>query len=622
MTELTYETPILPYPEEIITLESPLPAMILNSLSENAKHSLSAAFNFVEHAFEALNRAISPFASEAALEEIFYLTPQELEDDAPAPVPKKLTKVIDSALFMTTTLTHYTRECVFFRYTNEKLYRLSAPYQHALENILFEIRSVLYYLDHIDNFWAAPHYFSHLTNKEYMARSMAVQLQCASNLRAENHSLTLESVSLILRLAYPGIKPDAHFYRVALTQQAHNTNISLIGVFLISNEAEDSPGNMNPCVLYIPGSEIQQFDSIAQMKLYLATHLINPLVSPNPLPPCVVLSQHSVLWNLTQQGALNERNISLTPLDVTPDFFSNHIQLLIDQQKQNITYLWSQTHFPGAPTELQGRLPRYWIDPGAFDFFGSTVNNHAIPALEAWQKGLVPIVVPENNSPSESPSVPTITTPDNQPRSLQPIKLHVILHHDLALDPWELLSELYFNWSVGTHTFDSIKRDYFSWMISELEQLSGRTVELIEIKKEAAPELHNFSYIGNSLEDVSHRWVSAMTEYLNKISLTTSPLDKFILLTRHDIIPYQVAGFANFLGGDFAIAAITNRKTAAHEVGHMLGAKHDAGEIIYNGWWSQTTMREVDHLSFLRLNAYRFSDRNREHIKTYLNQFD
>lgn len=54
----------------------------------------------------------------------------------------------------------------------------------------------------------------------------------------------------------------------------------------------------------------------------------------------------------------------------------------------------------------------------------------------------------------------------------------------------------------------------------------------------------------------------------------------------------------------------------------MLGAEHDAGEIIYNGWWNETTMHVNDEFSVLRLNAYRFSDRNRETIKTYLGQFD
>lgn len=233
MTELTQQTHALPLPEDIGTLAAPVPAMILNSLHENAKHTLSAAFDFVRMAFTSLDEAIKPFVSEATPDEIFYLTPQQLEAGIRVPTPNKLSPVIESAVFITATRTNYTRDCVFFCYKNETLHRLSAPYQRVLEEVIFKIQGVQYYLDSIDHFWNASHPLSPLTNKEYMARSMAAQLQCASSIRREDHSLTLESVDLILRLAHPTLKPAAHFYRVALTQSAHNTNIALIGVFLI-----------------------------------------------------------------------------------------------------------------------------------------------------------------------------------------------------------------------------------------------------------------------------------------------------------------------------------------------------------------------------------------------------
>jgi len=113
-----------------------------------------------------------------------------------------------------------------------------------------------------------------------------------------------------------------------------------------------------------------------------------------------------------------------------------------------------------------------------------------------------------------------------------------------------------------------------------------------------------------------------VSKYLENISQTTSPLDKFILLTRHIPIPGKALGFANSIGGQFAIATLQSYRVAAHEIGHMLGANHDAAEIIYEGWWSETTMSSPDAFTIFRLNAYRFSDKNREAIRTYLSQFD
>ncbi len=490
-----------------------------------------------------------------------------------------------------------------------------------MENVIFKIQGVQYYLDSIDNFWAAPHGFSHLTNKEYMARSMAAQLQCASSLRREDHSLNLESVDLMLRLAHPTLIPDVHFFRVALTPSAHNANIPLIGVFLISRKAEDLAGEANPCVLYVPGTDIQQFNSIASMKIHLATYLINPTVSPNPLPYCVALSQQNVLRNLTHRGALDEHSLNLTPVPVSPDFFRNHIQLLIDQQKQDITYMWSQTEYSTPPADLPGFVPRYYINRTAFEFFGNTVKHHAIPVLDAWQKNQIPTVLPESPQTVEPEDIPPVITPGAE-KTLKPIKLHVILHRDLETDWTDTLLGLFFLSNLRTYTFDSIKKDYFSWLIDELETLSGRKVEMIQITKDEASDLYTFDYSSDTSTDAITRWEKAVSLFLQKASRTPSPLEKFILLTRNAVVPGQLNGVANKHGGQFAIATVDNFRTAAHEVGHLLDARHDAGGIIYNGWWSETLMVEYDFFSPLRTNAYRFSDQNRERIKDYLKPFD
>ena len=622
MTELTHPKHALPLPEEITTLASPLPAIILNNLNEDAKHTLSAAFEFVRMAFMSLDEAVQPFVSEATPEEIFYLTPQEREADEAAATPNKLTRVIESAVFITTTRTPYTRDCVFFCYKNERPHKLSAPYQRVLENVIFKIQGVQYYLDIIDHFWNASHHLSQLTNKEYMARSMAVQLQCASRIREEDGSLNLESVDLILRLAHQTIKPNASFNRVVLTHAEHNTPIALIGVFLISKKPNDIAGEVNPCVLYVPGTEIQQFDSIASVKIFLATYLINPAAPQNPLPYCVSLSQQSVLRNLTHRGALDEHSIGLTPVPVSPDFFSDHIQLLIDQQKQDITYMWSQTEYPTPPADLPGFVHRYYINRTAFEFFGKTVVNKAIPELNAWEKNRLTAPAPENNQPVP-PLVVTPSTPtDIELASLRPIKLHIMIHEDLGHRPSEGLWGLFNTWFLEKYTFISIKEKYFSWLIEELEYLSGRRVELIEINMDEAPKLHTLAYTSEDHGTSIDRWEEAVTHYIETTGQPTSQLHKYILLTRNYVVPGKTLGVAELNKKQFAIASLERRRTAAHEVGHLLGAMHEDGEIIYNGWWSETTMRPFDRDSRWRTNSYRFSEKNRARIRTYLSQFD
>ncbi|WP_438866787.1 reprolysin-like metallopeptidase [Pseudomonas sp. L1(2025)] len=618
---MTLPSPSLPSAESITTMEMPLPAFILRRLNENVRHTLTDFPDFITGAFVLLNQALEPFLNEATLDEIVFLTSQAHSDNAPIPSENKLIAIIHSILFFDSAPTSYNSDCVFLSTGGPRPHLLSIDYQTVIHAVLFKLKGINYYLDLVDNFWTAPHKALPLTNKDYVANAMAVQLQCARSVRAADSSLNLESASLLLRLADLNILPAGCFYKISLTLPASESqpDIPLTGAFLITLKPENHIGDKNPCVLYMPRIKIQQFDSVAMVKNYLAIYLINPQIEKNPLFPCIAFSQRAATYRLITQGKLDEQNIRLASFSTDQLFFSDYIQGLIDQQKQNLIHMWSVVDHPPIPPEhLQNTLPRYWIDHQDFDFFGDALKNHVLTALEAH----ITAGVPENNQPANVPETPPTAIAENEKKPLRPIKLHIILHQDLEFNTWEFLSDLYFKQSFKIYTFASIKKDYFSWVIDEIEQSSGRTVELIEIKKESAPELYKFKYHSDTTLDSSTRWVNAVTEYLNKTSQTTSPLDKFILLTRHIPVPSVAQGFANKIGGQFAIATLRDYKVAAHEIGHMLGADHDAAEIIYNGWWNETTMSTPDEFSGFRLNAYRFSDSNREAIKTYLSQFD
>lgn len=605
MSTIEQQTLFIPPPESITTMSAPFAAITLQSLHENAVHTMSSPFNFSAEAFNLLKSSIAPFLNEETLNDIFFLPPLALSPQTPTPNRNTLRHLFESLAFINQPPTSYSDACHFFCHKNGQQYKLPPAFQQAVKKAIFELQGIQFYLDRIDSFWSAEHENYPLTNKEYMARSMATQLQCVNMIRSQDMSLSLESVDLLLRLAHLDITPRAYFYTVALTQPEYAAHIPLIGAFLITRNAEDQGEHVNPCVLYLPGVKLQQFDSIAMMKTYLATHLINPIAPQNPLPACVALRQHKTLGDLIGRGALDLQHISLSPFSTTPGFFNDHLQLLIDKHKQDITYLWSQPErLTAATTNQQQFEPRYPSNRSAFEFFSDCVINRAIPAVTAWRE-------------SQRPAV----EPGDKPTSLKPIKLHFIYHQDLEDSLLLSVSNLLSAFLLKPPTLPLIKQGFFSWIVTELEHISGREVELIEIDKKSAPELYTFDYISMSVQDAIDRWEQAVIAFIERASQPTSPLDKFILLTRHNVVPGAVLG-ATYHKGQFAIACAMSRMTPAHEIGHMLGAKHEAGAIIYDGWWSDTIMRSQYQRSVWRADSYRFSDENREHIKAYLSQFD
>lgn len=214
-------------------------------------------------------------------------------------------------------------------------------------------------------------------------------------------------------------------------------------------------------------------------------------------------------------------------------------------------------------------------------------------------------VLAQNDAPVSVRNRRSLADDEQPARCKKPILLMVFIHDDL--DGYNK-STLYDN--------------YFSWLETELEDISGRAVTVIFNSKSTSPEMTNYNYKNENAADAGRGWQTRVKELTSKVEETwpyDPDLDKFLLLARSPINS-KVAGVATGTG-QTGIASINSYMTPAHEVGHMFGATHEDSDVVYDGWWHDTIMK-ADLASAFRGNQYRFSEKNRANIRSYLDQFD
>lgn len=184
----------------------------------------------------------------------------------------------------------------------------------------------------------------------------------------------------------------------------------------------------------------------------------------------------------------------------------------------------------------------------------------------------------------------------------EPLALLVFMHKDLA-----------------GYNKDDLYDKHFSWLVDEMENISGRKMLVRLISPSEAQDLSDHPYENYDESASLREWATKVSKHnqARPRKGLNPKFNKYLLLTRYPINS-QVLGVA-YRPGSVGIASIEKTGAAAHEVGHMFNATHEDGEILYNGWWSETIMTPSGEFTRFRSDAERFSDKNRKNIRNYLN---
>ena len=182
-----------------------------------------------------------------------------------------------------------------------------------------------------------------------------------------------------------------------------------------------------------------------------------------------------------------------------------------------------------------------------------------------------------------------------------PITLTVFIHEDLK-----------------DYNQDLLFSHHFDWLKHTITKISGRAIYVNFVQPSDAPSMSNLDYKTDDLEKLLTTMAAELEQHISaKNTSLENSIRKFLLLTRDDINK-NVLGVA-FESGSLAVASITNSATAAHEVGHMLSANHqdsDKSTTTYYG-----TVNSIMYAT-TGSTGFRFSDKNKDNIRNYLDQFD
>ncbi|WP_341522059.1 hypothetical protein AABC73_00860 [Pseudomonas sp. G.S.17] len=186
---------------------------------------------------------------------------------------------------------------------------------------------------------------------------------------------------------------------------------------------------------------------------------------------------------------------------------------------------------------------------------------------------------------------------------------------DLAAEKRPIFLTVFLHDDIPQAERQNIRRDYFVWLLKDLESVSGRRVYLDFIERQGP--LTAIDYQGQNEENTLRNWTRLVDQYIAENNRPQSITHKYLVLTRNKINEYTLG--LTKPGHHAAIASMATYTAPAHEIGHMLGGSHEASEVIYkDGWWCETNITPTR--MGLRANCYVYSDQNRKLMLNYLSK--
>ncbi len=161
-----------------------------------------------------------------------------------------------------------------------------------------------------------------------------------------------------------------------------------------------------------------------------------------------------------------------------------------------------------------------------------------------------------------------------------------------------------------------IHAGYIAWWLADLQRniVHGKKVDVLYSKR--IPGVTDTRY---QLADSLHDWSDVIEAYATEQHIPRTYKHKFVLLVKGLTDPGRYG--RSWQKGSDGIASISGRyPEVAHQLGHLLGAKHSNAEVRFSGWWCETNMYAPSLL--LRSNCYGYSSANKRLINEYIKTGD
>jgi hypothetical protein len=161
-----------------------------------------------------------------------------------------------------------------------------------------------------------------------------------------------------------------------------------------------------------------------------------------------------------------------------------------------------------------------------------------------------------------------------------------------------------------------IHAGYVAWWLADFQRriAPGRIVDVFYSQEVAGVTDVRYGYLG-----ALHDWSDEIERYADEQHIPRTYRHKFLLITKGKVEPDRYG--RSWQKGFDGMASIDGRyPEIAHQLGHLLGAKHANAEVRYRGWWCETNMHAPSLL--LRSNCYAYSTPNMSLMNDYIRTGD